>query len=67
MLNIILKYYYFLKKDCFYKKLDINFAILDYEQALELDQNDIHIKSRIAKLSYELAIKNFEDKDYRVF
>ncbi|CAF0723587.1 unnamed protein product [Brachionus calyciflorus] len=56
--------FYVNRGDCFYKKNEKNFALLDYEQAFEIDPNDQDIKGRIASIYYELAIQKYDDKEY---
>ena len=58
------KGFYVNRGDCFYRKNDKQFAILDYEQAHELDPNDETINKRIALICYEMAVEKYDQKEY---
>ena len=40
------------------------FAILDYEQAHEIDPNDKTINRRIGKICFEIAVEKYDQKEY---
>ena len=40
------------------------FAILDYEQANEIDPSDKSINRRIGKICFEMAIEKYDEKAY---
>lgn len=52
--------------DCFYRKHDKTYALLDYEQAHEIDPNDDSIKRRMAKIYHELGVDKYDAKKYTV-
>jgi hypothetical protein len=53
-------------KDCFFRKNERNFALLDYEQAHEIDTEDESIKDRISKVYYEFGVDKYNEKLYEV-
>ena len=53
-------------KDCYYRKTEKEFALLDYEQAHEIDPKDQEIKNRIAKINFEFGIERYNEKEYQV-
>lgn len=58
---------FFIRKlDCFYQKNEKQFALLDYEQAYEMDAKDETIRNRIANVYYEFAIEKYNEKKYEV-
>jgi tetratricopeptide (TPR) repeat protein len=61
------KGFYVNRGDCFFKKDDRKFALLDYEQANEIDPDDEDIKNRIAKVYYEFGVESYNEKEYEVF
>lgn len=50
--------------DCFFRQEEYNFAMQDYEQALELDPNDETIKSRISVIHNEFGVAAYQDKRF---
>jgi tetratricopeptide (TPR) repeat protein len=58
------KGFYVNRGDCFCKKNETQFAILDFEQALELDPHDQTVSRRIGKICYEMAVKKYDNKEY---
>ncbi|XP_041368202.1 tetratricopeptide repeat protein 16-like [Gigantopelta aegis] len=52
--------------DCFFKQNELNFALQDYQQALELDASDLGVKARIAVVQHEFGIDNYQNKNYVV-
>ena len=44
----------------------MNFALQDYNQALEIDPNDQSIKSRISVIHNEFGINAYQEKNYTV-
>lgn len=58
------KGFYINRGDCFNMKGEKNFALLDYEQAAELDPQDEEIKNRIAKIYYEYGVSKYDEKNY---
>lgn len=58
------KGFYVNRGDCFYKKDEKQFAILDYEQAFELDPSDEAISKRIGRVCYEMAVEKYDLKEY---
>ena len=50
--------------DCFFKQSELNFALQDYHQALELDGLDPAIKARISVIHNELGVQLYQDKNY---
>ncbi|KAL5484727.1 hypothetical protein EMCRGX_G021272 [Ephydatia muelleri] len=49
--------------DCFYHMRNLLFALADYKQALELDQNDWSIASRIAVVCCEIGVHHFHEQN----
>jgi len=60
------KGFYLNRGDCYMKKSNRKYALLDYEQANELDPKDEKVKARIAKIYYELGIEAYNEKNYQV-
>ena len=52
--------------DCFFKQNELNFALQDYQQALELDASDLGVKARIAIVHHEFGVGNYQIKNYAV-
>ncbi|KAK3088668.1 hypothetical protein FSP39_022127 [Pinctada imbricata] len=50
--------------DCFFRQSDMNFALQDYSQALEIDPNDQSIKSRISVIHNEHGVNAYQEKNY---
>ena len=44
----------------------MNFALQDYNQALEIDPNDQSIKSRISVIHNEFGVNAYQEKNYTV-
>ena len=57
---------FFFFPDCFFQQGNLQFALADYHQALELDLRDDSIRSRIAIIHNEYGIQEFQDKNYQV-
>lgn len=49
--------------DCFYHMRNLPFALADYKQALELDQCDWSIASRIAVVCCEIGVHYFHEQN----
>ena len=52
--------------DCFFKQGELNFALQDYHQALELDPTDAAIGARISVIHNEFGVNLYQDKNYVV-
>ena len=52
--------------DCFFKEGNLQFAMADYHQALELDPTDVAIHARLAAIQNEHGLRNYQDKNYPV-
>lgn len=52
--------------DCFFKQSELNFALQDYLQALELDESDTAIATRISVIYNEFGVGLYQDKKYTV-
>ncbi|KAL4219087.1 Tetratricopeptide repeat protein 16 [Mactra antiquata] len=50
--------------DCFFRQEEYNFAMQDYQQALELDTNDETIKSRISVIHNEFGVSAYQEKQF---
>ncbi|XP_077986778.1 uncharacterized protein LOC144441122 [Glandiceps talaboti] len=50
--------------DCFFKQNELQFALADYHQALELDQ-DWSIQARIANIHNEFGLLDYEDRSFQ--
>ncbi len=57
---------YINRGDCFFRQANYQFAIADYQQALELDPMDDAIHSRVAVIHNEYGVQDFQDKNYQV-
>ncbi|XP_046370324.2 tetratricopeptide repeat protein 16-like isoform X1 [Haliotis rufescens] len=55
---------YINRGDCFFKQNELNFALQDYHQAMELDAGDQATKSRIAVIHNEFGVGAYQDKNY---
>ncbi|XP_070614903.1 tetratricopeptide repeat protein 16 isoform X2 [Erythrolamprus reginae] len=55
---------YLNRGDCFLKLGQLNFAMADYQQALELSPLDPTLRHRIAWLSNESGLQDFREKHY---
>ncbi|ESO83748.1 hypothetical protein LOTGIDRAFT_236422 [Lottia gigantea] len=55
---------YINRGDCFLKQDELNFALQDYHQALELDPSDVYIKTRISVIHAEFAYTAYQEKNY---
>ncbi|XP_038638173.1 myosin-2 heavy chain-like [Scyliorhinus canicula] len=51
--------------DCFLKLCNLDFALLDYEQALELDPEDWRIQIRIAAIKNEKGLLEHQNGNYQ--
>ena len=63
------RYFYsiaFIVIDCFFKHGDVDFALADYHQALEMDPSNQVAHSRVAVVYSQQASELFEDKLYVV-
>ncbi len=60
------KGFYLNRGDCYMKKNNKKYALLDYEQANELDSKDEKVKTRIAKIYYDMGIEAYNEKNYQV-
>ena len=58
------KGFYMNRGDCFRMVGYLNFALADYQQALELDPTDWVIISRISLVHHQYGIKEYSDKHY---
>ena len=52
--------------DCFFRQNELNFALADYHQALELDAKDDSIRTRIAVVHNEYGVTEYVEKNYQV-
>ena len=50
--------------DCFFRQQNLQFALADYHQALELDARDEATRNRVAVVHNEYGILDFQDKAY---
>ncbi|XP_046845454.1 tetratricopeptide repeat protein 16-like [Xenia sp. Carnegie-2017] len=55
---------YINRGDCFFRTFEFNFALNDYNQALELDPKDSSIKVRLSVVYNELGLLSYTDKRY---
>ncbi|XP_070531756.1 uncharacterized protein [Ptychodera flava] len=51
--------------DCFFKQDELQFALADYHQALELDQEDWTIRARIANIHNEFGLLDYDERSYQ--
>ncbi|XP_067868444.1 tetratricopeptide repeat protein 16-like [Heterodontus francisci] len=56
---------YINRGDCFLKQCNLDFALLDYEQAQELDPEDWRIQIRIAAINNEKGLMEHENRNYQ--
>ncbi|XP_071948194.1 tetratricopeptide repeat protein 16-like [Antedon mediterranea] len=52
---------YINRGDCFFRLGELNFSLADYHQALELDNLDCNIHSRIARVHFEFGLLDYEE------
>ena len=57
------KGFYINRGDCFFKLGDFDFAMADYEQALELDEQDQSVRTRMAAIHYELGLQHYQERN----
>ncbi|XP_076454901.1 tetratricopeptide repeat protein 16-like isoform X2 [Babylonia areolata] len=55
---------YINRGDCFFKQGELNFALQDYHQALELDGADVAVGARISVIHNEFGVNLYQDKNY---
>uniref|UniRef100_UPI00398E6B32 tetratricopeptide repeat protein 16 n=1 Tax=Pristiophorus japonicus TaxID=55135 RepID=UPI00398E6B32 len=55
---------YINRGDCFLKQCLLDFALLDYEQAQELDPEDWRIQIRIAAINNQKGLIEYENRNY---
>ncbi|XP_072096057.1 tetratricopeptide repeat protein 16-like isoform X2 [Mobula birostris] len=56
---------YINRGDCFLKQCNLDFALLDYEQAQELDPEDWRIQIRIAAVNNEKGLLSHQNRNYQ--
>ncbi|XP_044162638.1 tetratricopeptide repeat protein 16 [Bufo gargarizans] len=56
---------YMNRGDCFFQLGELAFALADYQQAFELDEEDWGIRTRIAKLLDEIGLQAQSQKQYQ--
>ncbi|XP_038063686.1 uncharacterized protein LOC119734321 [Patiria miniata] len=56
---------YINRGDCFFRLNELHFALADYHQALELDNTDWTIRSRIASIHSEFGLMDYEEHSYK--
>ncbi|XP_022085210.1 uncharacterized protein LOC110976332 [Acanthaster planci] len=56
---------YINRLDCFFRLNELHFALADYHQALELDNGDWTIRSRIASIHSEFGLLDYEEHSYK--
>ena len=52
--------------DCFFRQGELQFALQDYHQALEIDPNDSGIRARISVVHNEFGVQSYQDKHFQV-
>ncbi len=57
---------YINRGDCFCKEGNLEFALADYQQALELDEQDDCVRSRLAVVFNEYGLQHHQDRQYQV-
>ena len=57
---------YFLLLDCFFRQEEYNFAMQDYQQALDIDPQDETIRSRISVIHNEFGVTSYQEKIFSV-
>ncbi|KAK7094923.1 tetratricopeptide repeat protein 16-like isoform X2 [Littorina saxatilis] len=55
---------YINRGDCFFKQGELNFALQDYLQALELDGSDTAVGARISVIHNEFGVNLYQEKNY---
>ena len=55
--------YIILFSDCFFKQGELNFALADYHQALELDPYDMTVKKRCSIIHNEFGVAEYQQKN----
>ncbi|KAL8608187.1 hypothetical protein ACOMHN_016642 [Nucella lapillus] len=55
---------YINRGDCFFKQGELNFALQDYHQALELDGSDAAVGARVSVIHNEFGVNLYQDKNY---
>ncbi|EDV27533.1 uncharacterized protein TRIADDRAFT_53326 [Trichoplax adhaerens] len=58
------KGFYINRGDCFYRTGELHFALADFNQAMELDENDWSVRTRISVIHNEFAILEYYDRQY---
>ncbi|XP_078406106.1 tetratricopeptide repeat protein 16-like isoform X2 [Cetorhinus maximus] len=56
---------YINRGDCFLKQCNLDFALLDYEQALELDPDDWRIRIRVAAINNKKGLMEHQNGNYQ--
>ncbi|XP_041049924.1 tetratricopeptide repeat protein 16-like isoform X2 [Carcharodon carcharias] len=56
---------YINRGDCFLKQCNLDFALLDYEQALELDLEDWRIRIRVAAVNNKKGLMEHQNGNYQ--
>lgn len=51
--------------DCFFREGNLQFAMADYQQAMELDPRDNSIRARVAVIHNEHGVSEYNDKNYQ--
>ncbi|KAK7478800.1 hypothetical protein BaRGS_00030011 [Batillaria attramentaria] len=62
--QLLLTYNDFAVEYCFFKQGELNFAMQDYHQALELDGSDAAVAARISVIHNEFGVNLYQDKNY---
>ncbi|XP_033116705.1 tetratricopeptide repeat protein 16-like [Anneissia japonica] len=55
---------YINRGDCFFRLGELHFSLADYHQALELDNLDWNVHSRIARVHFEFGQLDYEEQNY---
>ena len=63
-MRILTKAFLIFFPDCFFRLFEFDFALSDYNQALELDCKDSSIKVRLSVVYNELGLLSYADKRY---
>ena len=58
-------YIHFFPTDCFFREGNLQFAMADYQQAMELDPRDNSIRARVAVIHNEHGVSEYNDKNYQ--
>lgn len=56
---------YLNRAECFYQQMKYNFSLQDYQQALELDPDDMSILPKIASVYYLIGMENYVERNYQ--